>query len=123
MRKYLGNIVAVAIAAALSMVVAVPAIAHAVIAVASPTADQTLAPGKVPIRLEFNERIDKARSRLQLTTAAGSTVDVGIETAGDPNIVTAATGELPAGAYVLRWQVLAVDGHITRGEIPFTLGS
>jgi methionine-rich copper-binding protein CopC len=23
------------------------------------------------------------------------------------------------GAYVLRWQVLATDGHITRGKVPF----
>jgi len=26
---------------------------------------------------------------------------------------------LRAGEYKLRWQVLASDGHITRGEIPF----
>jgi methionine-rich copper-binding protein CopC len=26
---------------------------------------------------------------------------------------------LSAGEYILRWQVLASDGHITRGEIPF----
>jgi len=30
---------------------------------------------------------------------------------------------LAAGAYRLRWQVLASDGHITRGEIPFTVTS
>ena len=29
---------------------------------------------------------------------------------------------LQPGAQVLRWQVLAVDGHITRGEIRFTAG-
>jgi methionine-rich copper-binding protein CopC len=26
---------------------------------------------------------------------------------------------LERGEYVLRWQVLASDGHITRGEVPF----
>jgi hypothetical protein len=25
------------------------------------------------------------------------------------------------GAYVVRWQVLAIDGHITRGDVPFTV--
>ncbi|MFI4981818.1 MAG: copper resistance protein CopC, partial [Nevskiales bacterium] len=25
------------------------------------------------------------------------------------------------GAYVVRWQVLSVDGHITRGDVPFTV--
>jgi methionine-rich copper-binding protein CopC len=32
-----------------------------------------------------------------------------------------AAGAWPAGAWRVRWQVLAVDGHITRGDIPFTL--
>jgi methionine-rich copper-binding protein CopC len=31
------------------------------------------------------------------------------------SMVTDVTG----GSYVLRWQVLAEDGHITRGELPF----
>jgi methionine-rich copper-binding protein CopC len=35
--------------------------------------------------------------------------------------VTGTTGELATGVYVLRWQVLAVDGHITRGDIPFSV--
>jgi methionine-rich copper-binding protein CopC len=26
---------------------------------------------------------------------------------------------LVKGAYVLRWQILAMDGHITRGNVPF----
>jgi hypothetical protein len=26
-----------------------------------------------------------------------------------------------AGPYVVRWQVLAIDGHITRGDVPFTV--
>jgi methionine-rich copper-binding protein CopC len=28
---------------------------------------------------------------------------------------------LAAGSYTLRWQVLASDGHISRGEIPFNV--
>ncbi|TAI60323.1 copper resistance protein CopC, partial [Bradyrhizobium sp. Leo170] len=28
---------------------------------------------------------------------------------------------LSPGAWRLRWQVLSVDGHITRGDIPFTV--
>jgi hypothetical protein len=29
--------------------------------------------------------------------------------------------DLTPGRYVVHWQVLAVDGHITRGEVPFTV--
>jgi len=30
---------------------------------------------------------------------------------------------LAPGDYVLHWQVLAVDGHITRGDIPFSVAA
>ena len=40
---------------------------------------------------------------------------------GPPDMLeTTANLETP-GAYVVRWQVLAVDGHITRGDVPFTV--
>jgi hypothetical protein len=32
------------------------------------------------------------------------------------------TATLTPGPYVLRWQVLAIDGHITRGDVTFTVG-
>jgi methionine-rich copper-binding protein CopC len=122
MRKYLGNLAAalaaVTIAGALA---AAPAWAHAVIVSASPTAEQHVPAGKLAIRIEFNSRIDKKRSRLQLSAPAGDKTDVAIDPAGEPNIVTGTTGDLAPGAYVLRWQVLATDGHITRGDIPFTV--
>jgi methionine-rich copper-binding protein CopC len=36
-----------------------------------------------------------------------------------PDVIGARAAGLPPGAYRLRWQVLAIDGHITRGDIPF----
>ena len=102
---------------------AAPAWAHAVIVSASPTANQHVAPGELPVRIEFNSRIDKVRSRLQVMAPAGDKTDVPIDQAGDPNVVAGTTGALGPGAYVLRWQVLAIDGHITRGDIPFVVGN
>ncbi|HEY1382365.1 MAG TPA: copper resistance CopC family protein [Dongiaceae bacterium] len=102
---------------------AAPASAHAVIVSAAPTADEQVRPGKLAIRLEFNSRIDKERSRLHLTAPDGARSDVAIDQGGEPNILTAATADLSAGDYVLRWQVLAVDGHITRGDIPFKVAN
>lgn len=119
-RKYLRNLAATA--AALMIAGGAPAWAHAVIVSASPTADQHVAAGELAVRIEFNSRIDKARSRLQLMAPAGGESDLPIDQDGEPNIVTGTTGELVPGAYVLRWQVLAVDGHITRGDIPFFVG-
>ena len=120
MRKYIGNFAAVAVAAAAA---AAPAWAHAVIVSASPTANEHVAPGELPVRIEFNSRIDKVRSRLQVMAPAGAKTDVPIYQAGDPNVVAGTTGALTPGAYVLRWQVLAIDGHITRGDIPFVVGN
>lgn len=100
---------------------AAPAAAHAVIVAAAPSAEQSVAPGKLAVRIEFNVRIDKERSRLQLTPPGGARSDVAIEPGGEPNVIAGTTGGLAAGAYVLRWQVLAIDGHITRGDIPFTV--
>jgi len=38
-----------------------------------------------------------------------------------PDELDAAAKLLSTGAWRLRWQVLSVDGHITRGDIPFTV--
>jgi methionine-rich copper-binding protein CopC len=118
MRKYLRNLTA----AALLLVAtgSVPAWAHAVIVAASPSAAQHVPAGKVVVRIEFNSRIDKERSRLQLTAPSGNKATVPIDPAGEPNVMT---GDLSPGDYVLHWQVLALDGHITRGDIPFVVGN
>jgi methionine-rich copper-binding protein CopC len=123
MPKYIGNLAAIAVVLGLGVGGALPALAHAVIVSASPTADQHVAPGSIAIRIEFNSRIDKERSRLQVVTPSGDKSDVPIDQAGEPNIVEGTTADLAPGAYVLRWQVLAIDGHITRGDIPFVAGN
>ena len=43
-----------------------------------------------------------------------------IDPEGPPDLLTS-TVTLTPGVYVLRWQVLAIDGHITRGDVPFTV--
>ncbi len=119
MRKYLQKLAGVAIALGLAGLMAAPTSAHAVIVSATPTPNQQVPAGRLAVRIEFNSRIDKVRSRLHVTAPGSAKADVPIDPAGRPNIVTGTTGELAAGAYVLRWQVLAIDGHITRGDIPF----
>jgi methionine-rich copper-binding protein CopC len=72
------------------------------------------------LHLRYNSRIDRARSRLTLTRPDHGKDTVAIAPDGPPDIINAHL-DLAPGAYVLRWQVLAVDGHITRGDVPFTV--
>ncbi len=95
------------------------AAAHAILLDSEPAARATVPPGPTGIRLRFNSRIDHARSRLALRS--GQTERVLTIDPASPADVMAAISDLPPGDCVLRWQVLAVDGHITRGEVPLTV--
>lgn len=121
MRKTLRNLAVAVIMLAAPAMVPDTAFAHAVVVKAQPALDQQVASGPLAIRLEFNARIDKERSTLQLTAPDSSKSEIAIEPGGEPNVITATTGALAPGVYSLRWQVLAIDGHITRGDIPFTV--
>jgi len=76
--------------------------------------------GAVTLRLRYNSRIDRARSRLTLTRPDHGQVVLPIDPDGPADIIIT-HAELAPGAYSVRWQVLAVDGHITRGDVPFTV--
>ncbi|WP_204623731.1 copper resistance CopC family protein [Crenalkalicoccus roseus] len=98
--------------------------AHALIVASSPPAGATLGALPERVRLRFNSRIDHGRSRLLLIGPDQAQIPLEPNPAGEPATLEAALPPgLPAapGAWRLRWQVLALDGHITRGDIPFTL--
>ena len=99
-----------------------PAVAHALVigSTPAPGAHVQALPGEIALR--FNSRIDHARSRVQLIGPSGNVEILALTTA--PATILAATAPsaaLAPGAWRIRWQVLAVDGHITRGDIPFTV--
>ncbi len=95
--------------------------AHAIIVESVPAVDAVIAGPNVAVALRFNSRIDQERSRLTLTGPDGKSVALALSTAAAPELLTATASGLQPGAYKLRWQVLAVDGHITRGDIPFRI--
>lgn len=92
--------------------------AHAILMTSQPPAGATVEGPDVPMLLHFNSRIDHARSLLTVTDADGQarTLAIAPSSAVD-EIKSMAT--LSAGKYVLRWQVLSADGHITRGDVLF----
>lgn len=98
------------------------AAAHALVVASTPAANATVAgPQQLDLRVQFSDRIDKQRSKLSLAGAAGQTFPIQPLEVDGADTLAGHVADLPAGSYRLLWQVLAVDGHITRGEIPFTV--
>ena len=98
----------------------VAAEAHAILIKSDPAIGATIRPGQVAFHLRYNSRIDAGRSRLTLTRPdqTQAVLPIGRDEFDDSLTTTA---PLTPGDYILRWQVLAVDGHITRGDVPFTV--
>jgi copper resistance protein C len=96
------------------------AFAHAVLMSSTPKAHETVHGPSLDIDLKFNSRVDGVRSSLSIVSADGSAKPLSLSKQVEPNELIA-RAQLPAGNYTLRWQALAVDGHITRGQIPFTV--
>jgi methionine-rich copper-binding protein CopC len=95
--------------------------AHAIVVSSQPAANAVVREKTVAVTVRFNSRIDPIRSRLLLVRADGSSTTLELNDTPSPDTLAATVGELAPGAYRLRWQVLAIDGHITRGDIPFTV--
>ena len=96
-----------------------PALAHAILLSAVPVVHQPVDGPNVPVKLRFNSRVDGKRSRLLLVCPGGSKRVLPIANQAAPDTLTSEADGLQRGAYILRWQVLSQDGHITRGDVPF----
>ena len=97
-----------------------PAAAHAILLGSKPGLNEAVPEGEARIVLRFNSRIDADRSRLLLTRPDRTQAPLPIAPDSPADVLTASAPVTP-GAYSLRWQVLAIDGHITRGEVRFTV--
>jgi methionine-rich copper-binding protein CopC len=93
--------------------------AHAILLSANPTKDESVQGTDVQINLRFNSRVDAKRSRMTLVVPDGNPRPLAINDQSPPDSLKSEVHGLKSGSYTLQWQVLAVDGHISRGEIPF----
>jgi methionine-rich copper-binding protein CopC len=99
------------------------AFAHAVLVRSTPADGAVLHTGNITFTLDYNSRIDERRSVLQLTGSGSQEITLTTETPTGPARLKAAVRGLKSGVYHLAWQVLAEDGHITRGAITFTVAA
>jgi methionine-rich copper-binding protein CopC len=95
------------------------AVAHSVLVRSTPAANSAVAAGNIDVTLAFNSRVDPVRSSLSLLGPDGRVMRIPIGPPSSPEILSAKVTVAAKGTYMLRWQALSTDGHITRGEIPF----
>lgn len=99
---------------------------HAIVLESSPAHDAVLPEPPSRVTLRFNSRIEKRFTRVTLALADQAPVAVAVAAGGaeaTPDRLTIPLQPLGPGVYVLRYRVLAVDGHITQGALRFTVAA
>jgi methionine-rich copper-binding protein CopC len=97
------------------------AFAHAALVRSSPADQAIVHSHSINLVLDYNSRIDGGRSTLTVTGANGQRMPLRMEHTANPAELKAFAGGLRNGKYTMHWQVLASDGHITRGDVAFTV--
>jgi methionine-rich copper-binding protein CopC len=112
--------------AALLLASPTPASSHAIVLESSPVHDAVLERAPAQVVLRFNSKIEKRFTRVTLAAADQPPAPVALPRSDDPDApdrLVIPLHPLAPGVYVLRYRVLAVDGHITEGALRFTVGA
>ena len=92
---------------------------HAILLTATPAIGQVVHGPDIEVSLRFNSRVDAKRSRITHVPPGGVPRTLNLSERSSPDCLNSQIHGLESGAYTLQWQVLAVDGHISRGEVSF----
>jgi methionine-rich copper-binding protein CopC len=111
--------VALSLAVASLLLQVTTASGHAILVASTPKEGDVISNSDSTVALQFNVRIDGIRSRISLVRPDGTVQVVSINKQTSPDTLTASATGLTPGNYHIRWQVLAVDGHISNGEVRF----
>ncbi len=101
------------------------AFAHATLVRSTPADQAIVHSHEIDMALEYNSRIEASRCTVTLTDIAGKKIPLQREHSAKPSELKAAARNLKEkdGPYRIHWQVLASDGHITRGDVAFTVSA
>lgn len=108
-------------AAALLLLGAPPAFAHAFLRSAEPPVGSTVSKAPQQVRITFTEGVEPRFSAIEVQDAVGKRVDKGsVQRAGDAALAVA-LGPVPPGTYKVTWHATATDTHKTEGSFSFTV--
>lgn len=116
-------VAALAAATLLTLLVALPVIAHADLASAIPADGATLDAPPAEITLTFTEGLSASKASFKVVDASGATVLTARPAKDGAASMTADGSALAPGAYTIKWTAAAQDGHTTRGQLRFTVAA
>ena len=95
--------------------------AHAKIESSQPKADSVLPAAPKEIRLQFNEPLEAAFSKVQLVDAKEADIALPKITLdkANPKVMFTALPPLQPGQYRVRWTAMTHDGHKVKGQFAF----
>ena len=117
---------AIVVALALFVSLTASVSAHVVLVAATPVSGSTIGQPPKMVRVRFDQVPDPKFSDISILDTSGKAVAGGpaASNASDPAVIEVTiTATLPAGLYTVAWQALAPDGHLSKGNYPFTLSS
>jgi methionine-rich copper-binding protein CopC len=115
--KHLAAVGVTTLAAAFTPVV----YAHAKLEASSPQADAVVTTAPKQVRLQFNEPLEFAFSKVRVMNQKGAAVELSRIAAdqSNPNVLIASLPALQVGAYRVQWTAVTRDGHKVKGEFSF----
>jgi methionine-rich copper-binding protein CopC len=95
--------------------------AHTKLEKSEPAAGAVVTAAPNQIQLWFNEKLDAAVSKIDLTSPSGK-VDLGPpRVMSDKALMAGISGKLGDGTYTVAWQTAGDDGHLVKGDFTFTV--
>ena len=95
--------------------------AHAYPVNVSPADGSTIAQPPREVRVQFTEGVELEFSRIDVKNAGGEKVTQGTLRKIANDSLAIDLKPLAPGSYIIEWQVLSVDTHITEGRLCFTV--
>ena len=118
----LRGVVVVFLAVLLTVLSHGAAFAHAHLKTSLPAAGATVATGASEARLQFNEAVEPALSKISVEVKGGKPVAAQppvSDPADKATLIVKFSQPLPAGSYEVNWQVVSADTHKVKGSFSF----